>query len=94
MQTIQDRFEDFHRDNPVVYELLVRFARELHNSGRKRSGIRMVWERMRWEIAVNTVDRSSKFKLNDHYTSRYARLIMAREWDLRDFFEVREIRAA
>ena len=32
------------------------------------------------------------FALNDHYRSRYARLIMEQEEDLRDLFEVRELR--
>jgi hypothetical protein len=34
------------------------------------------------------------FKLNDHFTSRYARLLMQREPDLYGLFETRAVRAA
>lgn len=33
------------------------------------------------------------FKLNNNYTSHYARLVMNNESDLRDFFELRNLRA-
>lgn len=91
--SIQQGFEDFHRNNPHVYRLLVRFARELRDSGMTKSGIRMVWERMRWEMTVKVYDHA-KFKLNNNYTSRYVRLIMQQEEDLNGFFEVRDLRAA
>ena len=38
-------------------------------------------------------DPGSDFKLNDHYHSRYARLVMAKEADLREMFDVRELRS-
>jgi len=51
---------------------------------------------MRWELFVGVdVDRGeSPFKLNDHLTSRYARLIMEREPDLHAFFETRSVERA
>ena len=38
-----------------------------------------------------TTSDTSGFKLNDHYTSRYARLIMEREPDLRGIFRTRKL---
>ena len=89
-------FAAFHADNPVVYEHLVRLARQAQARGRKKAGIRMLWEVMRWELFVGVdVDRGeSPFKLNDHLTSRYARLIMEREPDLHAFFETRSVERA
>lgn len=81
--------ERFHEMNPRVYEILVRLARQAKAKGRDHCGIRMLWEVMRWEIFISTTDDASDFKLNDHYTSWYARFIMAREPDLIGFFRLR-----
>lgn len=90
--SLQARFEEFHKANPLVYELLVRFARQLKATGREHCGIKLVWERMRWEIAMTTRDPEG-FKLNNNYHSRYARLVMAQEPDLAEFFHTRQLTA-
>lgn len=89
--TIEERFERFHADNPQVYHTLVRLARHVKERGRRRVGIRMLWERMRWELFLQT--ETNDFKLNDNYTSRYVRLIAEREPDLAELFETRKLRA-
>lgn len=92
--TIQARFEAFHAAHPEVYRMLLRFARQyVQATGRSKVGIRMLWERMRWEVHIAGLpDKNEDFKLNDHYHSRYARLL-AREPDLANAFELRELRA-
>ena len=92
-RTLEERFSTFHADNPRVYELLVRFSRQWVASGRAQCGIALIWERMRWEMMLSTTDASG-FKLNNDYKSRYARLIMAMEPDLAEFFNIRELRTA
>ena len=92
--TIQERFERFHEANPWVYEELVLLARELVEVGHRKLGINMLWEVVRWKVYRATSDPSSSFKLNDHYPSRYARLISEQEPDLRGFFELRKLRAS
>lgn len=89
--TMQQRFEDFHRGHPDVYRELVKRAREAARSGH-RCGIRMIWERMRWHFYIE-MSGDDEYKLNNNYTSRYARLIEDQEPDLRDFFEKRELRS-
>lgn len=76
--SIDQAFVQFHRDNPEVFDLLVKYARQAKAAGRRRFGIRMLWERLRWYVLIETTDPSG-YKLNDHYHSRYARLLMARE---------------
>lgn len=88
--SLDARFAAFHAENPRVYALLVRFAREVKSRGRV-CGIRLLWERMRWELMVTTV--GDDFRLNNVFTSRYARLIMREEPDLAGFFETRELRS-
>lgn len=94
---IQERFERFHAANPRFYYLLVFYirevvkAREARGRGR-RYGIAAVVERVRWHVDVEAKG-VEEFKMPNDFRSRYARLIMQQEPDLRDVFELRELRA-
>lgn len=84
----QAAFEKFHRENPVLYGELVRLAREAKAAGAEKLGIRQLWERLRWWLRFE-VKRDGDYRLNDHLTAHYSRLIMQREPDLAGFFETR-----
>ena len=89
---IQEDFERFHRENPRIYRKIVNLCREAKACGHEHFSMDCIFHRLRWYM---TVERKSKepFKLNDHYTARYARMVMATEPDLCDFFEIRKLRA-
>lgn len=89
--TIQERFEEFHERHPEVYASLVQFTREAVKRGKRRIGIRLIWERVRWYVEIEQGD--AEFKLNDHFHSRYARLIQQQEPDLYGVFETRKLKA-
>lgn len=91
--TIERAFIEFHQANPIVYSTLVRLAREARQAGATKIGVRALWERMRWDLTVTTRDHGD-FKLNDHFTSRYVRMIVADNPDLCGLFETRQLRAA
>ena len=82
-------FWRFHLENPHVYDTLVSLARSWAKTGREKCGIGMLYEVARWQIAMRTV--GEPLKLNNNYRSRYARLIMQREPDLADIFEIRQL---
>lgn len=83
-----ERFEQFHGDNPHVYETLVRLAREwVVATGQHKLGTKALFERARWELAIATSDPD--YKLNNNYTAYYARLIMLLNQDLAQLFELR-----
>lgn len=85
---IAERFTRFHWDNPHVYLLLVRLAREYRDAtGRDKCGMSLLIGRARWELAVVTSE--SDPGLNNDYAAFYARLIMDMEDDLRGFFYTR-----
>jgi hypothetical protein len=89
--TIEDAFWRFHRENPHVYRRLVDLARQWkHSTGGRRLGMKMLWERLRWEEHMRTTDEV--VQLNNSYTALYARLLMAREPELRGLFETRRLR--
>lgn len=92
--SIQDQFEEFHRLNPGVYAELAHLARRAKARGHHKLGIELLFAIVRWNRLMRTNDPASGFKLNDHYTSRYARLLMDQEPDLEGFFETRRLKAA
>ncbi len=91
--SIDERFAQFHADNPHVYDELVALARQAHSRGYRRLGIELLFSALRWRSMMRTTADEYGFKLNDHFTSRYARLIMTREPDLAGLFAVRTLRA-
>lgn len=92
--TIQDQFQQFHRQNPWVYEHLVRLTRELVRKGQRKVGMGMLFEVMRWQVMMTTADPNSEFKLNNNYRSRYARMIMLNHPDLHGIYEIRKLQSA
>lgn len=92
MWTEETAFDRFHADNPRVYEVLVRLAREwVGRFGSHKLGIATLFERTRWEIALATTD--ADFKLNNNFRAYYARLIMRQEPDLEGLFDLRASKA-
>ena len=89
--TIDEQFQAFHEANRWVYDALVQLARQRVEAGRK-VGIKALVERLRWDWELATT--GDTWKLNNNFTSRYARLMMSREADLVGLFETRELRAA
>jgi len=90
-KTLQERFEQFHREHPEVYRELVRLAREWKSAGHDRIGMKALWERCRWELNVG--DPDAEYRLNNDYTSRYARLIQEQEPDIAGMFQTRRLKA-
>lgn len=86
--TAAEQFEQFHADNPQVYDVLVRLAREwVANTGRRKLAIATLLERARWEIAMATSDPD--YKINNNHKPYYARLIMQQETGLDGMFDLR-----
>lgn len=89
--TLSERkFRQFHAKNPKVYTNLVRLAREARANGKRKVGIELLWNVMRWEMWLQTSDED--FKLNNNYKAFYARLIMGNEADLIGIFNLRSKR--
>lgn len=85
---ISEDFEKFHAANPHVYRILVREARTwMTETGRGTVGIELLYSRARWILAFETM--GDDYKLNDHFTSYYSRLIMFEEGDLNGLFNTR-----
>jgi hypothetical protein len=87
---LERAFWQFHSDNPTIYRLLVRYAREwarFHD----HCSIKLLFERVRWQVAVET-RAGDGFKLNNNHAPYYARLLEHQEADLAGLFRLRQQR--
>ena len=79
-RTIEADFKEFHEKNPIVYALFKRYARELIEIRRGKAipdkdirlSSKLIINRIRWEQQISLV-RVGKWKINDAFTSMYAR---------------------
>lgn len=90
--TTDERFAAFDAAHPEVYELFKRYTVQLWVAGRKRYSADAICHRIRWYYAVNP-GKDDGFKLNNNYSSRLARKLVAEEPDMAGFFEFRVLRA-
>ena len=91
---IQERFERFDRDHPQVYEELLRCCRRWKSAGGGRWSIDAAYHVVRFErVIAGLADPREAFKLNDHYTSRYARKILREHPEMEGLFELRGLRS-
>lgn len=92
-QKLDFEFDQFITENPHVYEKFRMLAVKTKAKGFERWGAKSLWEVLRWELAVDTNVSVTKPKLNNNYTSRMARKLVAEdpeEWG--GFFEMRKLR--
>jgi hypothetical protein len=69
---INEDFWRFHEAHPEVYAFFDRFTRQLLRAGYANGSAKAVCERLRWETMF--APYTGRVKLNNNYTSRYARL--------------------
>lgn len=66
-----ESFEKFHVENPHVYELFKKFAKQALDAGRQTLSGSLIMERIRWETVIQTT--GDQFKLNNNHCAFYAR---------------------
>lgn len=93
-KSIDSAFEEFHKDNPSIYEYFTHFAMKWIKSGAKKISSKQIIGRIRWEVEVETKgDQAKEFKCNDAFSSRYSRLFVTQFPDYAQYFEFRGLRS-
>lgn len=87
---ITKAFWTFHKANPGIYRMFDHFTRELIAAGYRHGSAKLIAERIRWEAMVRVIEGGA-VKLNNNYTSRYARLWESRNPHHRGFFRKRAL---
>jgi len=92
---LKEAFLAFHQRHPEVYQWIVFFARGMKQAGYPKYGMKSIIERVRWHIDLNNPqwkdsEGTLKLKINNNHAPFYSRLVMEKEPDLRNFFDIRE----
>ena len=90
-KTPQEKFDEYHRQNPHVLDALIRMTDQAIAQGHKRIGIALIYNALRWESMIATT--GDEYKLNSNYQPRYVRLIEEVRPDLIGVFQKRELRS-
>ncbi len=88
---IGERARAWIEANPEAMTLMERYALVAKAAGR-RVGARLLVERVRWELMVET--RGSKFRINNNVAPYVARALIEKHPDLESVLELRELRSA
>lgn len=93
--TITEKFDAFHDKNPQVFILLESMAKEMiEGRNRRKIGISLLCEVLRWNYYMATNDPNSEFKINNNYRAHYARMLVAAHPEWEDVFELRVRKSA
>lgn len=86
-KTIGEAFAEFHAENPAVYQMFKKYFFELYTSGARKTSAKLITERVRWESMIKT--NGEPYKINNNFTSYYARLFIKDFSSFKDCFETR-----
>lgn len=86
------RFSEFHRNNPMVWDLFCQFADEARTR-HSRYSADAILHRVRWEVSM-TVQTHDHVKINNDFGPYYARMYLALFDQAAGFFELRRRKSA
>lgn len=100
--SIEQSFKKFNKENPHVYKMFSEQCLIAIKKGKSKISSKAIINWMRWEIFMQTNKRASinidgkifEFKINDAYTSRYARLFLIKNPKYMGIFDLRQLRSA
>jgi len=87
-EEMQEQVTKFHAEHPEIWDLFVRFSKEMIGRGYKAYSAQSVIERIRWEKDVGG-DGTTSFKINNNYTAFYSRRFMRMYPEYEGFFRTR-----
>lgn len=86
--TLNEKFEEYHKDNPHIYRQFIYYTIRAIESGYKNFGSQMILEKIRWESGVES--KNSDFKINNDYAAFYSRLFMNEYPQYSGYFRIRQ----
>jgi hypothetical protein len=87
----KQKWWEWHKKNPDVYKLFVKYSFEAINSGRRRYSQWAIINRIRWNKEVETTG-CDEFKISNDHIAFYARLFHAHHPQYSDFFLVKQLK--
>lgn len=88
--SLDERFEAFHASHPWVYEALEELMTQWVEGGGGSISVKALFEQLRWSRL--DLEGDKPFRLNNNFTSRYARLLCDCHPEWADAFQLRTLR--
>jgi hypothetical protein len=89
--TIQKKFEEFDTKNPLVWSLFKQQVFKAISKGKKKLSAKTILGFIRWNLTLTTT--GDEFKINDIFTSRYARKYIEQFPQHKEVFNLRNLRS-
>ena len=87
-EEIRRAFDRFDLEHPEVWRAFERPAPQLVRAGRRRCGVALVVERIRWDVAL---EGGADFKVNNNFRALYARKWRRAHPEHADLFSTRAL---
>lgn len=88
---IDNDFDVYDRSNPQVYVRFCKIAKSIISKGHKHYSADAILHVIRYESAIKK-HPLELFKINNNYSSRYARKFLSEHPEHKNFFETRVLR--
>lgn len=89
---IDEAFKVFHAKNPRVYTIFKQLVYNAMRLGKTKLSAKMVIEVVRWNYEME-MKGDEKFKINNNFTSRYARLFIKDHPQYDKMFDLRALKS-
>lgn len=90
-ESLDTQFARWLSANPHILDAFLHYAVEAYRRGCRGIGGKLIVEQLRWQSAIQTA--GDPYKINNNWTSRLVRAAIARQPELADVFETRELRS-
>lgn len=90
----EERFQAFHRAHPEVFAEFRRRARQLRDRGKRHISADSICHYLRDETPIDARTGQDIYKINNNWSSRYARLLIAEDPSFAAHIETRQLRSA
>ena len=91
--SIDARFARFHKANEHIFDMFRDYAFAAKDAGMNRYSADAILHRIRWNINVETKRAEGQPKINDHYSSRYARMLIDIYPEFDGFFILKKLKS-
>lgn len=89
--SIQEKFNKFDEENPIVYSLFKKQVFRAISKRKSKVSAKTILGFIRWEVQLQTT--GDVYKINDVFTSRYARKFSEEFEQYKDIFNFRTLRS-
>lgn len=89
IKPLKQKWWEWHKKNPHVYELFEKFTFIAINKGHKRLSAWLIVNRIRWETSIET--SGDDFKISNDFIAYYARLFVAYHPEYEGFFQLKRM---